>query len=30
VLYGGILMTQEEVMNYVKTNWEKELSGKRE
>ncbi len=28
VLYGGILMTQEEVMEYVKSNWEKELAGK--
>jgi copper chaperone NosL len=28
VLYGGVLMTQEQVMEYVKTNWEKELSGK--
>lgn len=23
VLYGGIIMTQQEVMEYVKTNWEK-------
>lgn len=30
VLYGGKIMTQEEVMEYVKTNWEKELAGKRE
>ncbi len=29
VLYGGVLMAQEEVMEYVKTNWEKDLSGKR-
>jgi len=28
VLYGGTLMTQKEVMEYVKTNWEKELAGK--
>jgi len=28
VLYGGIIMTQQEVMEYVKTNWEKELAGK--
>ena len=30
LLYGGVLMTQEQVMEYVKTNWEKDLSGKRE
>ncbi len=29
LLYGGVLMTKEEVMEYVKTNWEKELAGKR-
>ena len=28
VLYGGVIMTQQQVMEYVKTNWEKELSGK--
>lgn len=29
-LHGGVLMTKDEVMKYIKSNWEKELPGKRE